>query len=229
MRNGILIVNKPVGLTSHDVVDRVRRRFGYRRVGHAGTLDPSAEGVLVLGLGREATRLLGRYSECDKEYRAVMVLGAATDSQDGDGRIIERKDTNGITEAAIREAIARFTGDQQQVPPMFSALKREGKPLYRLARRGTVVPRATRPVRIHELELCGYDPPEVSLRVACSKGTYVRTLCADIGAALGCGAHLKKLVRTRVGKFMLRDALLLDEVLRMSPEEMENKIILVES
>ncbi len=227
-RSGFLAVNKSAGMTSHDVVARVRRRFGYEKVGHAGTLDPMAEGVLVLGVGREATRRLSAIMGDDKEYRAVMVLGVATDSQDAEGKVLERRPLSGVTEELIRAALERFTGPQSQIPPMHSALKHRGQPLYRLARRGMVVPREARSIRVHELELCGFEAPEVRLRIVCSKGVYVRTLCADIGADLGCGGHLKHLVRTRVGEFHLEDALPLEEVLRMSLEEFGRKLVQVE-
>jgi len=224
-RSGFLVVNKSAGMTSHDVVARVRRRFGYQKAGHAGTLDPMAEGVLVLGVGREATRRLSEVMGRDKEYRAVMVLGVTTDSQDAEGKVVERKAWSGVTGEAIRATLARFVGLQRQVPPMHSALKRRGQPLYRLARRGLVVPREARPIRIHELELCGFAGPEAQLRLVCSKGAYVRTLCADIGDALGCGAHMKYLVRTRVGNYSLEAAVRLDELLRLSPDELEQKLV----
>lgn len=228
MRSGFLAVNKPAGMTSHDVVDRVRRRFGCKRVGHAGTLDPMAEGVLVLGVGRDATRRLGAIMGGDKEYRAVMALGVSTDSQDAEGKVLERRPWSGVTKEGVVAVIERFKGAQSQVPPMHSALKRDGQPLYRLARKGLVVPRETRPIFIHELELCAFDGPEVHLRIVCSKGTYVRTLCADVGDALGCGAHMKHLVRTRVGKFSIEDALPLDDLLRMAPEEFGRRLLPVE-
>ena len=228
-RSGFLAVNKSAGMTSHDVVARVRRRFGYQKTGHAGTLDPMAEGVLVLGMGRDATRRLGAIMGEDKEYRVVMVLGTATDSQDAEGKVLERRPWNGVTKEAVLTALDRFKGAQNQVPPMHSALKHQGQPLYRLARRGLVVPREARPIFIHELELCAFDGPEVALRIVCSKGAYVRTLCADIGAALGCGAHMKYLVRTRVGGFLLKDALPLDVLLRMTPEEFERRLLPVEA
>jgi tRNA pseudouridine55 synthase len=223
-RSGFLAVNKPLGMTSHDVVARVRRRFGYHKVGHAGTLDPMAEGVLVIGVGREATRRLGEVMGHDKEYRAVMLLGVTTDSQDAEGKVLEMKAWSGVTREEIRATLARFKGLLSQVPPMHSALKRRGRPLYSLARRGVVVRREPRSIRIHELELCGFDGPEVRFRVVCSKGTYVRTLCADIGDALGCGAHLKRLVRTRVGSYLLETAMKLDELLRLSQEEFEGML-----
>lgn len=224
-RSGFLAVNKSAGMTSHDVVAHVRRRFGCQKAGHAGTLDPMAEGVLVLGVGREATRRLSAIMGEDKEYRAVMMLGVATDSQDAEGKVLERKPWDGITKEAVLTALDRFKGAQSQVPPMHSALKHRGQPLYRLARRGLVVPREARPIFIHELELCAFEAPEVGLRIVCSKGMYVRTLCADIGDALGCGAHMKYLMRTRVGKFSIEDALPLDALLRMTPEEFEKRLL----
>jgi tRNA pseudouridine55 synthase len=227
--NGFLVVNKPPGVTSHDVVDRVRKRFRYRRVGHAGTLDPTAEGVLVLGLGRKATRNLGNLMVDEKEYRAVMVLGVRTDSQDAAGTVVERGDWHAITEADVGRALERFRGVQLQVPPMHSALKYGGKPLYKLAREGKVVPRKARSVHVYEIELLDFMPPEVRLRLRCSKGTYVRTICSDIGDALGCGAYLKSLVRTRSGRFTLDGALPLETVLGMSTGDLAEKMIPVES
>lgn len=212
---------KPGGMTSHDVVDAVRRRFRYRKTGHAGTLDPSAEGILVLGLGRTATRRLDVYQRMEKEYRASLELGVSTDTQDADGAVTGRKDWRGVTEEALRDALAKLGGARSQVPPMHSALKRKGQPLYRLARRGVTVERSPRPITIYELELCGFAPPEARLRVRCSKGTYVRTLCAEIGDALGCGAHMTKLTRTRVGEFTLERAIPLEALMKMSRAEME--------
>lgn len=216
---------KPGGMTSHDVVDAVRRRFRYRKTGHAGTLDPSAEGVLVLGLGRAATRRLDVYQRMEKEYLASLELGVSTDTQDADGAVTERKDWRGVTEEALRDALAKLGGARSQVPPMHSALKRKGQPLYRLARRGVTVERSPRPIIIHELELRGFAPPEARLRVRCSKGTYVRTLCAEIGDALGCGAHMTKLTRARVGAFTLERAIPLEALMKMSRAEMEEKLL----
>lgn len=224
-KSGILVVAKPGGMTSHDVVDAVRRRFRYRKTGHAGTLDPSAEGVLVLGLGRAATRRLDVYQRMEKEYLASLELGVSTDTQDADGAVTERKDWRGVTEEALRDALAKLGGARSQVPPMHSALKRKGQPLYRLARRGVTVERSPRPIIIHELELRGFAPPEARLRVRCSKGTYVRTLCAEIGDALGCGAHMTKLTRARVGAFTLERAIPLEALMKMSRAEMEEKLL----
>lgn len=216
---------KPGGMTSHDVVDAVRRRFHYRKTGHAGTLDPSAEGVLVLGLGRAATRRLDVYQGMEKEYRASLELGVSTDTEDADGTVTERREWRGVTEDALRSALGKLSGARDQVPPMYSALKRKGQPLYRLARKGVTVDRSPRPIVIRELELCGFEPPGVRLRVRCSKGTYVRTLCAEIGDALGCGAHMTKLVRTRVGEFTLERAVPLEALMKMTRAEMEERLL----
>lgn len=224
-RSGILVVAKPRGMTSHDVVDAVRRRFGYRKTGHAGTLDPSAEGVLVLGLGRAATRRLDRYQGMEKEYLAALELGVDTDTQDADGKVTGRGEWRGVTEASFRGALAGLSGARSQVPPMYSALKRGGKPLHRLARSGITVERLPRPIVIHEIELLHFAPPFARLRVRCSKGTYVRTLCAEIGGALGCGAHMTELVRTRVGDLALDRATPLAELLKMTRGEMESRLL----
>ncbi len=226
---GFLLVAKPIGLTSHDVVDRVRRRFHYRKVGHAGTLDPFAGGLLLLGIGRKATRCLREFMDEDKEYEAVMVLGIETDSQDVTGRVVKKGEWRSVTEHDLRQALENFRGAQSQVPPMHSALKYKGKPLYKLARKGVVVPRKERAIDIYDIDLLEFKPPEARLRLRCSKGTYVRTLCADIGNALGCGAYLKNLVRTRSGGFSLKNALGLEQLLTLSAEEVREKIIPVAS
>lgn len=203
----------------------MRRRFRYRKVGHAGTLDPMAEGVLVLGLGRRATRRLGALMTRDKEYDAVMVLGVKTDSQDATGTVIERRNCSGVAEERIREVLERFKGPLLQTPPMYSAVKHKGRPLYKLARRGLEVQRKARAICVYDIELCGFSSPEVRLKLRCSKGTYVRTLCSDIGDSLGCGAHLASLLRTRVGEFNLGNALPLSDVLIMSAGELEDKLV----
>ncbi len=202
----VIVVDKPAGMTSHDVVQRVRRAIRQRRVGHAGTLDPAATGVLVLLAGR-ATRLSQYLTAAEKEYEGRFVLGAVTDTQDADGDVISTGDYSGVTETRLRECFVEFTGDLMQVPPMVSAVKRDGRPLYVLARQGVEVEREPRPVTVRELELLGFEPPDVRFRVVCSKGTYVRTLAQDIGTRLGCGAHLGELRRTRSGDFGLDEAL----------------------
>jgi tRNA pseudouridine55 synthase len=207
----VLIVDKPSGMTSHDVVERIRRTSGVRRVGHAGTLDPSATGVLVVLVGR-ATRLAQFFVDDDKDYRGEMILGAVTDTQDADGTVVSTAAVGGVTAADIEEAFAGFVGTLEQVPPMVSAIKRDGTPLYVLARRGVTVPREPRRVLVSRLELVAYDEPVARFEVTCSRGTYVRTLAHDVGRALGCGAHLGRLSRERAGRFRIADAVGLDEV-----------------
>ncbi len=205
--SGILNVDKPAGMTSHDVVDRVRQMTGQRRVGHAGTLDPSATGVLVVCLG-QATRV-AEYLMADKVYLAQMCLGVSTDTHDAEGEVTATAEVD-VREEEVREALASFVGPIQQVPPMYSALKREGTPLYKLARRGITVEREPRPVEIHDIELLAWTPPLLIIRVECSPGTYVRALARDLGQKLGCGAHLHSLTRLASGHFTLEKAVSLE-------------------
>jgi tRNA pseudouridine55 synthase len=201
--DGVLVCDKPAEMTSHDVVARVRRLAGQRRVGHGGTLDPPATGVLVLALGR-ATRLLPFLPTEPKRYLAEVAFGAATDTLDAAGTVTATAPAGGVDEAALRAALAGFLGPQEQVPPMVSAIKVAGERLYAKARRGEEVERAPRPIVVHELELLGFTPgerPLARLSVACSGGTYVRSLAADLGRALGTLAHLASLRRTAVGRF----------------------------
>ena len=209
--NRVLVVDKPRGPTSHDVVERLRRSTGIRKIGHAGTLDPTATGVILALVGR-ATRIASFLMELEKEYRGDLVLGTTTDTQDAAGNVLTRSDASGVTREALEDAFERFSGEIEQVPPMVSALKRGGKPLYELARKGIEVEREPRAVTIHRLALLAYDPPRVEFDVVCSKGTYVRTLAADIGESLGCGAHLGELRRLRVGPFGVDRALPLAEL-----------------
>ncbi len=211
MANGILIIDKPGDWTSHDVVAKLRGLLHERRIGHAGTLDPMATGVLPVFVGR-ATRAVEFAAEREKEYLATLRLGTVTDTQDITGTILSTQSIT-ATREAVEEALAGFRGDIQQVPPMYSAIKREGKKLYELARRGQEVERAPRPITIHELELLDQpSPTDFTLRVLCSKGTYVRTLCHDIGQALGCGGTLAALRRTRSAGFSLNEAVTLEQV-----------------
>lgn len=209
----LLVVNKPAGMTSHDVVDRVRRASGIRRVGHTGTLDPSATGVLVVMVGR-ATRLAQFFVDDEKDYRGEIILGTATDTQDAEGKVVSTAKIAGITAADVETAFAGFVGAIEQVPPMVSAIKHDGTPLYVLARRGVTVPREPRRVLVRRLQLTEYREPVAEFEATCSKGTYVRTLAHDVGRALGCGAHLGRLSRERVGRFRIGDAVSLDEVAR---------------
>jgi tRNA pseudouridine55 synthase len=198
--NGFLIIDKPAGITSHDVVAIVRRILKQKKVGHTGTLDPFATGVLPVALG-EATKIIPYLDESVKEYRAIMRLGVSTDSQDLTGKIVQQKDEGSITEARVLEAFAAVTGSISQVPPMFSAVKQGGVPLYKLARLGEEVERSPRQIIIHSLSLNHFQLPFVTFTVRCSRGTYVRTLANDLGDSLGCGAHLVELRRTRSGSF----------------------------
>ncbi len=208
---GVLIVNKEAGWTSHDVVAKVRNLLGERKVGHAGTLDPTATGVLPILVGR-ATRVAEYLMDWDKEYRAVLRLGEATDTQDASGRVVTKHDPSRVDKEGIRMTVAKFGGVQRQVPPMYSAVKVGGQPLYKAARAGKIIERDERSVIIHEIEILNIDGPDVTLRVVCSKGTYVRTLCADIGQSLGVGGHLYALERRRVGPLSIGQALTIDEV-----------------
>jgi len=209
---GVLIVHKEAGWTSHDVVAKVRSLLRGTKVGHAGTLDPSATGVLPILVGR-ATRIAEYLIDWDKEYRAVLRLGETTDTQDATGRILSRVDACEVTENALQSAITRFRGVQRQLPPMYSAVKVGGQPLYKAARAGKTVEREERSIAIHQLEILAVHGRDVILRIVCSKGTYIRTLCADIGGALGVGGHLLALERRRVGPLSIEQAMTIDQVL----------------
>jgi tRNA pseudouridine55 synthase len=202
---GVLNIDKPGGLTSHDVVARVRRLSGERRVGHAGTLDPMATGVLVVCVGR-ATRIIEYLTDTHKAYRATIRLGVTTDTWDAQGQIVDERDWRGLEREDIEAALAHFRGPIQQIPPMFSALKHEGQPLYRLARRGVQIERPPRAIEIYALRLLDWRPPELEIEVECSKGTYIRSLAHDLGEVLGPGAHLAALTRLAVGHFTLDEA-----------------------
>jgi tRNA pseudouridine55 synthase len=211
--DGILVIDKPAGMTSHDVVDRVRLIAGQRRVGHAGTLDPEATGILVILLGK-ATQLFEDMKKTQKEYIAGIKLGITTTTQDAWGEKLTENTELEIEESAVRIAMERFQGKITQIPPMVSAIKHKGKPLYKLARAGQVIERQPREVDIFELSLLSFDheKQEASIKVICSSGTYVRTLCADIGDVLGIGAHMCSLRRTRIGGFSLNTAVTLEEL-----------------
>jgi len=212
--NRVLVVDKPEGMTSHDVVVRLRRSTRIRKIGHSGTLDPGATGVMLVLVGR-ATKIARFLVELEKEYRGHIILGRTTDTQDAGGRTTSESDAAGISREQIEAVFERFVGEIQQVPPMVSAIKHKGTPLYVLARKGVEVERKARPITIGSLAVLEYEPPRVLFDVVCSKGTYVRTLAADIGRILGCGAHLGDLERVRVGGFSIDDARSLDELVRM--------------
>lgn len=214
---GILAVDKPLTWTSFDVVNFVRSRFNVPKVGHCGTLDPAATGLLLLVLGKFTT-LSGRLSGEDKAYDGTLTLGVETDSGDLDGKVIRRSE-HLPDEARVREVFAQFKGKSQQLPPMYSAVKVGGKKLYELARQGVEIEREPRNIEISRLEITRMELPEVDFSLDCSKGTYVRTLCMDIGTELGCGGILSGLRRTRCGRFTLDGAVTLDELKNMDQDQ----------
>ncbi len=218
--NGVLLIDKPAEWTSFDVVNFVRSRFNIPKVGHCGTLDPAATGLLVLVLGK-FTRLSQKFSGEDKIYDATMRIGMETDSEDMDGNVIAEKDWSGVTAEILRDTLAGFIGVQQQTPPMVSAVKKDGKKLYELAREGVEVERESREIEIFSLDIAKVELPRCSFTVHCSKGTYVRTLCADAGRKLGCGAVLEALRRTRSGAFSIEDALTMEELKNMEQGDVE--------
>lgn len=212
--NGIMNIYKERGFTSHDVVSKLRGICRMKKIGHTGTLDPEAVGVLPVCLG-SGTKLCDLLTDWDKEYLAVLRLGVVTDTQDMTGQVLFQcgeEQIDALAEDAVRRAVMEFQGTYNQVPPMYSALKVGGKKLYELARAGKEVERKPREVQIQEIEVCKVSLPRVQMRVVCSKGTYIRTLCHDIGAKLGCGGAMESLVRSRVGSFKMEDALTLAEV-----------------
>ena len=206
-------MDKDVGITSHDVVQRVRRIFGLRQVGHSGTLDPIASGVLVVLVG-SATRVAQYLQEDDKEYHLTMLLGMETDTQDVTGRAVSSADPSRVTREALEAGLERYRGEFLQTPPSYSAIKHNGQPLYKLARKGVPVTVEPRKVTVYQAELTEWSPPRASLKVVCSKGTYMRTLCHDVGRDLGVGGCMESLVRARSGKFTLEDAVNLDALSR---------------
>lgn len=214
MYDGIINVYKEKGFTSHDVVAKMRGILGQRKVGHTGTLDPQAEGVLLVCAGK-GTKLCEMLTDHDKTYRAVLLLGVSTDTQDTEGTVIRRRSTEGLSESAVREAILSFAGEQDQIPPMYSALKVDGKRLYELARAGREVERAARRINISEITVEEIRLPEAVVSVTCSRGTYIRTLCHDIGEKLGTGGCMKELLRTRVGRFSMEKSRTLDELQKL--------------
>lgn len=220
---GILAVDKPKGWTSHDVCAFVRKRFRIAKVGHAGTLDPLATGVLVLLLGR-ATKLSQELSSCDKEYFGTFELGIETDSHDRDGRVIHQTHWEGVTLEKVRAVLPRFVGEIEQVPPMISAIRYKGTRLYHLARRGTVVPREKRRITVYEFRVESLNGPFGKFFSCVSKGTYLRTLVHDIGEALGCHATLSELRRIRAGDYRLSDAVTVEELRNLSVEDLSRRI-----
>lgn len=220
MLDGILNIDKPSGMTSHDVVARIRSVADQRRVGHAGTLDPMATGVLLVCLGR-ATRMSEYLMDSRKVYQAQVYLGVTTSTYDAEGEVVATAPVT-VAREDVEAALEDFRGEILQVPPMYSALKRGGEPLYRLARRGVTVERPPRPVSIYRLEMTAWEPPELTLELTCSRGTYVRSLAHDLGQALGCGAHLAGLIRRASGDFHLEEAAQLAAV---TPERLPDLIL----
>jgi len=220
--DGLLLVDKPSGPTSHDIVAKIRRHFQIKKVGHGGTLDPMATGLLILLLGK-GTKISERVMGHDKTYEGTLRLGIETDSQDADGKPLAEADPSGITREQIIEQMNLRMGDQMQTPPMVSAIKIKGVPLYKLARKGETIERPPKFVHLYRFELLDFTPPEARFVVECTKGTYVRTLAHDIGQSLGVGAHLSQLRRTKIGKFDVEKASTLEELLNLST--LEGKII----
>lgn len=223
--NGILLIDKPSGWTSSDVVAKLRGVLHEKRIGHAGTLDPMATGLLVLFVGR-ATRACSFAEADDKEYHAGLRLGLTTDTQDVTGRTLRESDASFVTEETLREALAGFEGEIEQIPPMYSAIKQNGKKLYEIARRGGEVERKPRPITVYRLALIGRDGEDWLLDIECSKGTYVRTLCHDIGESLGCGGCMSALRRVRAGAFSVQEAHTLPEVITAAAEGRAEELLL---
>jgi len=222
--NGILVVDKPGGMTSHDVVDFIRRHFKIEKAGHAGTLDPAATGVLVIMIGK-ATKRSSELTGEDKEYEATLTLGRKTHSGDAEGQVLFESDVSKITEEDVRRAFKSFEGEIKQIPPMVSALRYKGKRLYELARKGKEVPREPRKIHIKELRIKKIEVPNIDFFVACSKGTYIRKLCDDIGDKLGCGGFLSYLRRVRAGEFTLDKSVDMDKLKSFSIDELKERLI----
>ncbi|MBT3296516.1 MAG: tRNA pseudouridine(55) synthase TruB [Verrucomicrobia bacterium] len=222
--DGILLVDKPAGPTSHDIVHAIRKHFAIRKVGHGGTLDPQATGLLVLLLGK-GTKLSSYFMTGDKGYDGTMTLGAETNTQDADGEVTREGDYSGVTREQAVAAMKHYVGDMMQTPPMVSAVKVKGVPLYKSARKGQTIEREARLIHIYRFDVTAFDLPEISFHVDCTKGTYVRTLSADVGADLECGAHLSALRRTASGQLSLEDATPFDTIMEMDEAALK-KIVL---
>jgi len=222
--DGAILVDKPSGMTSHDVVDEIRRYFNIKKVGHCGTLDPNATGLLVIVLGR-GTKLSEKLMADDKVYEGQIKFGETTDSYDADGEILQTRPVPPLTLDQLNEAATGFIGDLMQKPPMVSAVKKGGVPLYKLARKGIEVEREARLIHIYNFRFTDYRKPFGTFRLACTKGTYVRSIAHDLGEKLGCGAHLATLRRTSSGKFDVADSKPLDDILRLPLSELEKRVI----
>ena len=228
MYEGILLLDKPSGITSHDIVNRLRRKLKMKKIGHAGTLDPLATGLMIMLIGK-ATKVSQFLISLDKTYEGTFIMGVETDSQDSDGEVIERKDLPlDLSEDRIRNEMKKFLGDQYQTPPMFSAKKIDGVPLYKMARKGKIVDREPRVIRINELILKEWSSPRGEFFMDCSKGTYVRTVFHDLGQNLGCGGHLTSLRRTRINDFSIKGVSPLEEIEQMGRGEVQSLLIPVQ-
>lgn len=221
---GVLLVDKPTGMTSHDVVYRLRRKFQIQRIGHAGTLDPLATGLLVMLIGK-ATKISQYLISQDKVYEGEVTLGTTTNTQDAEGEVMESRPVPPLTEAQVLEAMKGFLGDQYQTPPMFSAVKIGGVPLYKSARKGEEVEREPRFIRVAAFDLLGFASPKIQFRLACTKGTYVRVIASDLGEKLGCGAHLSALRRTGSGSFTIAQCATLADIEAMAMPDLEKRLI----
>lgn len=229
MIHGVLNVYKEKGFTSHDVVAKLRGITGQKKIGHTGTLDPDAVGVLPVCLGK-ATKLCGMLTDEDKTYEAVLLLGCDTDTQDVGGQILREADTSGLDERTVELAIKGFVGEYAQIPPMYSALKVHGKKLYELAREGKEIDREARMVTIYQIHILDMQIPRVRMEVTCSRGTYIRTLCHDIGESLGCYGCMEELIRTRAGRFCMNDSLTLEEIQKLQQnDELNGRIVPIDA
>src|SRR5690349_2447530 len=222
--DGAILIDKPSGPTSHDVVDEIRRQFRIKKVGHCGTLDPNATGLLIIVLGR-GTKLSERLMSDDKVYEGTVKFGEATDSYDCDGEVTETKPVPPLTLEQLNEACTPFIGDIMQMPPMVSAIKKGGVPLYKLARKGIEVEREARLIHVFNFVFSSYEEPNGWFRIACTKGTYVRGIAHDLGQKLGCGAHLATLRRVTSGKFDVANAIAFEDVLRLTTNALEQRVI----
>ena len=222
--DGAILIDKPAGPTSHDVVDAIRRQFGIKKVGHCGTLDPAATGLLIIVLGR-GTKLSEKLMSDDKVYEGKIKFGESTDSYDADGELVASLPVPPLSLAELNEAAAEFVGDQMQTPPMVSAIKKDGVPLYKLARKGVEVQREPRLIHVYSFKFSDYQEPFGTFRLACTKGTYVRSIAHELGQKLGCGAHLAALRRANSGKFNVADAISLEQVLKLTPTDLEARVI----
>ncbi len=221
-QSGFIIINKPVGPTSHDIINKLRKITNIRKIGHAGTLDPFASGVLVCAISREATKQISKYVKLDKEYKAEIFLGATSDTYDHTGKISNLFFKKEVSHQDINKVLQNFIGLQKQVPPMYSAVKRGGKKLYELARQGIEIERGFSEIEIYEIKLIKYEWPILKIKIKCSSGTYIRSLAHDIGRILRCGAYLKELERTSVGEFNIKDSV---EIKNLTPQNWQDFLI----